>query len=70
MLKWVLNFLILFPVPTVETTTIKTHEDVYERHHYEYTVPEIKTIEATTNYYANDKFRQHIETDANESSNR
>ena len=55
-------------MPSAETTTTEHEEDVYERHHYEYTVPEIKTIEATTNYHGNEEF--HIETDVKESNRR
>jgi len=53
----------------VETTTLQ-HEDIYERHHYEYTIPEIKTIEANTINYENENFRHHTESDLDESSNR
>ena len=54
---------------SVETTTLQ-HEDIYERHHYEYTIPEIKTIEANTINYENENFRHHTESDLDESSNR
>ena len=58
-----------FLIISVETTTLQ-HEDIYERHHYEYTIPEIKTIEANTINYENENFRHHTESDLDESSNR